>query len=132
MGAARLNNIRSIRRALGKSQSELADLLGVSVRTVQSYEQGRRRTPPHVQELAGLLLNIEWRKEHRKSQPCWKIRNCDLSMRAKCRAYQFRAGDICWLTTGNYCGGQKLKSRRAKLRKCQKCFVMKRWLGYSG
>lgn len=129
MGATRLDNIRSIRRALGNSQSELADLLGVSVRTVQSYEQGRRRTPPHVQELAGLLLYFQRRKEHRSLRPCWKIRNCPAGTRAQCRAYQFRAADLCWLASGNRCGGQKLKSRRAKLGKCKKCPVMSQWLG---
>ncbi len=128
MSWAKLDNIRSIRRSLAKSQSELADMLHISVRTVQSYEQGRRNIPPRVQELAGVLLYLERRREQRKLQPCWEIRNCHPSVRGECRAYQLEAGDFCWLVTGNDCGDQKLESRGAKLEKCGQCPVTKQWL----
>ena len=36
-------NIRAIRKALRVSQSEFASLIGVSVDTVQNWEQGRRK-----------------------------------------------------------------------------------------
>jgi putative transcriptional regulator len=35
-------DIRGIREALGKSQSEFALMIGVSVSTLQNWEQGRR------------------------------------------------------------------------------------------
>jgi putative transcriptional regulator len=38
-------DVRAIRRQLGKSQSEFARMIGVSVSTLQNWEQGRRR--PH-------------------------------------------------------------------------------------
>lgn len=35
--------VKSIRRRLGKSQAEFARMIGVSVATLQNWEQGRRR-----------------------------------------------------------------------------------------
>lgn len=36
-------NVKAIRRRLGKSQAEFACMIGVSVATLQNWEQGRRR-----------------------------------------------------------------------------------------
>jgi putative transcriptional regulator len=36
-------NVEEIRQQLGKSQSEFALMIGVSVSTLQNWEQGRRR-----------------------------------------------------------------------------------------
>lgn len=36
-------DVKAIRRKLGKSQSEFASMLGVSVSTLQNWEQGRRK-----------------------------------------------------------------------------------------
>ena len=36
-------DIKAIRKRLGKSQSEFALMIGVSVSTLQNWEQGRRR-----------------------------------------------------------------------------------------
>jgi putative transcriptional regulator len=36
-------DVKAIRRRLGKSQSEFAHMIGVSVSTLQNWEQGRRR-----------------------------------------------------------------------------------------
>jgi putative transcriptional regulator len=36
-------DVKAIREALGKSQSEFARMIGVSVATLQNWEQGRRR-----------------------------------------------------------------------------------------
>jgi hypothetical protein len=125
MGTVKLSDLRSVRRALGKSQSGIADLLGNSIRAVQSYEQGWREIPPAVQKLAGLLLAWSWRRNGNKAQPCWKICDCSAEMRANCQAYQFRAGDYCWAVTGDYHKTRKLDSWDAKLAKCQKCPVMR-------
>lgn len=37
------DDVRAIRSKLGKSQSEFALMIGVSVATLQNWEQGRRR-----------------------------------------------------------------------------------------
>jgi putative transcriptional regulator len=36
-------DVKAVRRRLGKSQSEFARMIGVSVSTLQNWEQGRRR-----------------------------------------------------------------------------------------
>lgn len=36
-------NVKAIRRRLGKSQAQFAHMIGVSVATLQNWEQGRRR-----------------------------------------------------------------------------------------
>jgi putative transcriptional regulator len=36
-------DVKAIRKQLGKSQSEFARMIGVSVATLQNWEQGRRR-----------------------------------------------------------------------------------------
>jgi putative transcriptional regulator len=44
-------DVRAIRKKLGKSQSEFAMLIGVSVATLQNWEQGRRKPEGPAQAL---------------------------------------------------------------------------------
>lgn len=125
--AAELCDLRSVRDNLKMSQNELAALLGVSIRAVQSYEQGWRKTPPYVQKLAGLLVQFNWQRKNKPQPPCWKTKQCSSSARSECAAFQFQRGDICWLVTGNMCDGKRLRNWEAKLTKCLKCPVMKKW-----
>lgn len=125
MGKVRLSDLRSIRKAMGKSQSEMADLLGISIRAVQSYEQGWRDMPPPVQKLAGLLLAWACRKKGKKSESCWKVRRCRDEQRCNCQAFQLGAGEVCWAVTGDFHQTQKLDCWEAKLARCEKCQVMK-------
>lgn len=121
-------DLSAIREVLDKSQSELAELLGVSTRAVQSYEQGWRPVPVHVQKAAGLLLFLNWRKQGLRPVACWKTRQCSPEKRASCPTYEFRAGDLCWLINGTRCGGKPKKSWKAKLATCVACPAMGQWL----
>jgi putative transcriptional regulator len=47
----RPTDIRTIRRRLGRSQSEFALMIGVSVATLRNWEQGRRRPVGPAQAL---------------------------------------------------------------------------------
>ena len=38
-----MTRLKELREAKGYSQSQFAEMCGVSVRTIQQYEQGRRR-----------------------------------------------------------------------------------------
>lgn len=38
-----MSNLKELREAKGYSQSQLAGMCGISVRTIQEYEQGRRK-----------------------------------------------------------------------------------------
>ena len=48
------DDVRKIRKKLGKSQSEFALMIGVSVATLQNWEQGRR----HPEGPARALLKV--------------------------------------------------------------------------
>jgi putative transcriptional regulator len=50
-------DVRAIRQRLAKSQSEFAQMIGVSVSTLQNWEQGRRR--PDGAALALLKIAAE-------------------------------------------------------------------------
>jgi len=122
-----LSDLRAVRKALGKSQAELAQMLGASRRAVQSYEQGWRRVPRHVQKMAGLLLYLR-RRKRRAVPPCWKVRRCPDEIRRNCPAHQLDAGELCWLVSGNMCREGTVVSAGAKMAKCQRCAVVRRWL----
>lgn len=47
--------VRELRHANGWTQKNLADLLGVSIKSVQAYEQGRRAMPVPTWRLAQLM-----------------------------------------------------------------------------
>ena len=47
-----MNNLQRIRKECGMSQGQLAEAAGISVRTLQSYEQGHR----DINGMAGLTL----------------------------------------------------------------------------
>ena len=47
-------DVKAVRRRLGKSQSEFARMIGVSVATLQNWEQGRR----HPEGPARALLRV--------------------------------------------------------------------------
>ena len=123
-----LGNLKIIRKELGKSQRELANLLSVSVRAVQSYEQGWRPTPNHVLKIAAVQLFIRKRRDHVKLSPCWKIRNCAPELKSTCEAYQNGAGDLCWFVTGTNCNGKVFDSWDEKFALCKECDVMRLWL----
>jgi len=97
-----LGDLRSIRRALGKTQAEMARLLSVSTRAVQSYEQGWRPVPPRVRRMALFLLYVSRRRDG-KAAPCWQVRRCSARDRACCAAYELGEGEFCWLVAGDRC-----------------------------
>lgn len=123
-----LSDIRAVREALGKSQREAAQLLGVSIRAVQSYEQGWRPVPSTVQRLAGILLTAIRRHGRPAGSPCWKVRGCSPDTRTDCSAYQNRTGDLCWALMGTRCDGKEFRQWEEKVRHCMDCSVMSRWL----
>lgn len=50
-------DVKSIRRRLRKSQSEFANMIGVSVSTLQNWEQGRRRPVGPARALLQVAAN---------------------------------------------------------------------------
>jgi len=107
----------------------MAEFLGVSKKAIESYEQGWRKTPPHVEQMVLLHTILLRGRDLCKVQPCWKLKDCDPAICAKCPAKRAHAPGFCWLITGTLCKGQGTGSWKAKRRLCLKCVVLRRLLG---
>ena len=122
------DKLKVIRKYLDKSQRELADQLGISLRAIQSYEQGWRSMPPSLQKLLLQLLYLHWRRENIHPAPCWETKKCGKRKRLNCLAWKTCSGDCCWLTTGNQIECKPQASWEKKLAHCIQCPVMSQWL----
>ena len=111
------------RKTLGKTQKQLATLLGVSLKAIHSYEQGWRRVPGHV-ERQMLFLVSRKRGSSGESKPCWVIKNCPPECKQHCPAWEFQAGDLCWFINGTNCKGVAQKNWREKMKICRSCEVL--------
>lgn len=113
-----------IRHRLARTQSQMADLLGVSVKAVQSFEQGWRRIPAHIERQSLFLLAVR-KSPAKKSKPCWETRKCSMETRSNCPAWEFRIEDLCWFINGTICHGQIRESWRKKMKICRQCAVFR-------
>jgi len=117
-------SVREMRSELGLSQSELAGLVGIGIRAIQSYEQEWRK-PSEMVERMLLLLLIAHRNGAQLSRiRCWEQKECSPGVRDLCIAYVTRQGHLCWFLTGTMCNGQRQKSWSDKLRLCLDCGFM--------
>ncbi len=116
------DELSKIRVYLGKTQRELASLLGTSTKAVQSFEQGWRNVPPHVERQVLLLLSLAGGKQETE-KACWQLRKCTGSMKKTCPAFQFGEGRRCWLVNGTICRGKEAGSWPRKMAECRKCRV---------
>lgn len=112
----------SLRQNLQKTQKEMSQLLGTSLRSVQSFEQGWRKIPPHIERQLLFLWALR-RKKAREARPCWEIRGCPPETCRNCPAWQFQAGHLCWFINGTVCGGRPRESWSKKMRVCRRCPV---------
>src|SRR5512141_3071684 len=116
-----LLSLKAARRAMSLSQTQLATLLGVSPRTVQSCEQGWRKPSPALEKML-LLLRIEHeRGSETGSIICWEHRNCSEATRYDCLVYRTRQGHLCWLLSGNICNGKRVRTWQEKKQQCGSC-----------
>jgi len=109
-----------LRKALGRTQKEIAELLAVSLKAIHSYEQGWRRIPIHAERQ---LLFLFSRKgdNFQKIKSCWTIKECPPDQRGNCPAWEFRMGKLCWFISGTLCGGTVEKNWTEKIKTCRKC-----------
>ncbi len=113
-----------IRRQLGKTQSQMAQLLGTSLKAVQSFEQGWRKVPVHIERQALFLLAMKG-GEGRPAEPCWDVLRCPMETRLNCPAWEFQSGHLCWFINGTICHGQVHGTWREKIEACRKCDVLR-------
>ncbi len=75
-----------IRRHLGKSQREVAQLLGISTKATQSFEQGWRSIPPHVERQTLFLFAMKAGRDEERVPMCWEAKKCSAETRESCPA----------------------------------------------
>jgi hypothetical protein len=80
------------RTKLNKTQKEIAQLLGVSVKAIYSYEQGWRSIPTHVERQMFFLLSRK-RGSRDLGKPCWIIKKCPPKHRKECPAHEFNSSE---------------------------------------
>jgi hypothetical protein len=122
-----------IRRELLKTQKQMSELLGISLKAVQSFEQGWRIIPPYVERQAFFLLALKMETQGRLA-PCWEVRRCPPRIREVCPAWEFNGGHLCWFINGTVCRGMPRGRWSEKMVLCRKCEVfvslMKHWGPY--
>lgn len=114
-------DIRAIRDELNLSQSEFADLLSVSNRTIQSCEQQWRKPSSSLEKSTLLLLMASRNGKSFAKSCCWKETGCEPGVKQDCIAFRARQGHLCWLLSGTICKGVRLKSWSDKLAICLEC-----------
>jgi len=119
------NSFKAIRTKLNKTQKELAQLLGVSIKAIHSYEQGWRKIPHHVERQLLFLLSRILLKDGKSTDKCWNIRECPDQLHKTCPAREFQAEDMCWFINGTRCSGKVHESWEEKMNECRECEVFK-------
>lgn len=112
----------SLRQRLQKTQKQMAQILGTSLKAVQSFEQGWRKVPVHIERQVLFLISNRG-EDRRKSRPCWDIRGCSTKNREACPAWEFNLGHLCWFVNGTICRGEIQGSWPQKMKLCRTCEV---------
>jgi hypothetical protein len=116
------NEFAKARTVLGKTQTQMAELLRVSPKAVQSYEQGWRSIPAHAERQ--LLFLRSMKRDKKAGKTCWTIKKCPPEKKVNCPAWEFNAGRLCWFINGTMCEGKAQRNWKAKMRICRSCEVM--------
>ena len=113
---------KNYRKMLGKTQLQMSQLLGTSIKAVHSYEQGWRTIPTHVERQMFFLISRV--KENKKNlKPCWVIKKCPQEVKTRCPAWEFQSGTLCWFINGTICDGTVHKTWKEKMETCRSCDV---------
>jgi len=115
------DEFKKIRSKIGKTQKQMSQLLGSSIKAVHSYEQGWRKIPPYVERQILFLLSRKIRKNKINKLKCWEIIKCNAILREKCPAWEFNSGDLCWFINGTTCHGKVHENWHEKLKMCKEC-----------
>ncbi len=111
-----------LRKRLDKTQKQMAQLLGVSIKAVHSYEQGWRSIPTHA-ERQMLFLISRIKGNSNGNRPCWTIKKCPPAKKKECPAWEFKSGKLCWFINGTICDGVVYKDWKEKMKSCRSCEV---------
>jgi len=117
--------IKRLRDNLDITQAEMATILGISLKSVQSYEQGWRKIPPYIEKMVLLLIG---NLSKAKVKNCWEIVDCPEAIKNNCLVYKSDLGHCCWAISGCCYKGKVLKSWAAKKQVCLNCPVLQKHL----
>ena len=112
----------SIRMYLQKTQKEMAELLGLSLRSIQSFEQGWRKISDEIERQVLYVLTMRSSKEH-SLKSCWELEDCPLDKREHCPAWELDSGHLCWYINGTICKGRPYSNWGEKMEYCRECQV---------
>ena len=117
------HEFKSFRSKLNKTQKQMAELLGTSLKAIHSYEQGWRTVPVHVERQVYFLIS-RFAKKSKATKACWVIKKCPPDRKKECPAWEFQAGRLCWFINGTICEGVVQKDWHAKMKVCRNCEVL--------
>jgi hypothetical protein len=101
-----------------------AQLLGVSLKAVHSYEQGWRPVPGYVErQLFFLVSRLKENIKNRKQ--CWVLKKCPPKLKNQCSAWEFKSGKLCWFINGTMCDGEVHLNWEEKMKSCRSCEILK-------
>jgi len=112
------------RGKLKKTQRQMAQLLGVSLKAIHSYEQGWRSVPASVERQVYFLASRK-KANAQKRKLCWNVKKCSPQQKKQCPAWEFQTGDLCWFINGTICDGTVQENWAEKMRICKSCQVFK-------
>jgi len=115
---------QTYRQRLQKTQKQLSELLGTSLKAIQSFEQGWRKVPDHIERQILFLMTLQ-KKRVKDVRPCWEVLNCSMERRRDCPAWELDAGHLCWFINGTICEGKPQTNWSSKIKLCRKCQVFK-------
>lgn len=113
----------NLRKQLNKTQNQMAQLLGTSLKAIHSYEQGWRKIPAHAERQL-LYLASRLKGGERGRKPCWTIKKCPPERKRQCPAWEFHSGTLCWFINGTICDGGVQKDWHEKMKICRSCEVL--------
>jgi DNA-binding XRE family transcriptional regulator len=118
-----------IRKSLGGTQSQIARILCVSPKAVQSFEQGWRNIPTHIEREMLLLLSLKQSvNKDRTPRPCWIIKNCPEDWRENCLVWRLQVAHFCWYINGTFCQGKIHRDWAEKIKICKECEIFQAML----
>ena len=78
--------------------------------------------PPSAErQMFFLVSRIAENRKRRKT--CWAIKKCSSNQKARCPAFEFKAGNLCWFINGTICEGSVQKNWKEKMKICRSCEV---------
>ncbi len=115
-----------IRAYLGKTQKQMAQLMGTSNKAIESFEQGWRNISPHIERQLYFLVSQKKIVGRKESLDCWEIRECPEQKKEKCPAWEFSCGQLCWFINGTICNGEPQVNWQKKMKICKQCEVFQK------